>query len=256
VKIVVQGKRFTTFLNQTSILKSNQDRINPNRLSDLQGNVKISRKKKVVIQDLTKMREKTLYMSPMFRKKMSKSKWPLHYLKKGGKSEKPLKAYGKVEERLEQIKSTGRHKTTRDEQRMTRKEFVVGERGTLSICMVLIAAIFTLDASTPSGYSGCFLYILPLFFCLGLPNDRTVYGVAFIVTVLTIIAVPFEPSGNLSIDLFNRPVAIAGIWIVVWLGIQRRKFERDIEKKALELAHINAELQQSKEQDSLLRDAP
>jgi light-regulated signal transduction histidine kinase (bacteriophytochrome) len=124
------------------------------------------------------------------------------------------------------------------------KEFVIGERGTLSICVVLIAAIFILDASTPSGYSGCFLYILPLFFCLGLPNDHTIYGVALIATILTIIAVPFEPSGNLSIDFFNRPVAIASIWIVVWLGIQRRKFERDIEKKALELAHSNAELQQ------------
>jgi hypothetical protein len=130
---------------------------------------------------------------------------------------------------------------------MKMKEFVISERGILSICMVLIAAIFVVDASTPSGYSACFLYILPLFFCLGLPNDRTVYGVALIASILTIVAVPFEPSGTLSIDLFNRPIAIAGIWVVVSLGIQRRKFERDIEKKALELAHTNAELQQSEE---------
>lgn len=129
---------------------------------------------------------------------------------------------------------------------MKMKEFVIGERGILSICMVFIAAIFVVDASTPSGYSACFLYILPLFFCLGLPNDRTVYGVALIATILTIVAVPFEPSGTISIDLFNRPIAIAAIWVVVSLGIQRRKFERDIEKKALELAHTNAELQQSK----------
>jgi Mg2+/citrate symporter len=128
---------------------------------------------------------------------------------------------------------------------MKMKEFVIGERGIVSICTVLIAAIFVLDASTPSGYSACFLYILPVFICLGLPNDRTVYGVALIATVLTIIAVPFEPSGTLSIDLFNRPIAIAGIWIVVLLGIQRRKYERDIEKKALELARSNKELKQS-----------
>jgi hypothetical protein len=130
---------------------------------------------------------------------------------------------------------------------MTMKEFVIGERGVLAVSMVLIAAIFVLDASTPSGYSGCFLYILPIFFCLGLRNDRTIYGVALITTILTIIAVPFEPSGTLSIDLFNRPIAIIGIWIVVTIGIQRRKFERDIEKKALELANSNFELQQFKE---------
>jgi hypothetical protein len=130
---------------------------------------------------------------------------------------------------------------------MKMKEFVIGDRGVLSICMVLIAAIFVVDASTPSGYSACFLYIFPLFFCLGLPNDRTVYRVALIASILTIVAIPFEPSGNLSIDLFNRPITIAGIWVVVSLGVQRRKFERDIEKKALEIAHTNAELQQSEE---------
>ena len=137
-----------------------------------------------------------------------------------------------------------------------KKEFVIGDRWILSICMVLIAAIFVLDASTPSGYGGCFLYVLPVFISLGLPNARTVYGVALIATVLTFMAVPFEPSGTISIDLFNRPIAIIGIWIVVTLGIQRRKFERDIEKKALELAHTNAELQQSNEQDSLNGDKP
>ena len=125
---------------------------------------------------------------------------------------------------------------------MIMDRFGIGERGILSICLVLIAAIFVVDASTPSGYSADFLYILPVFICLGLPNDRMIYGVALIATVLTIIAVPFEPSGTLSIDLFNRPIAIIGIWIVVTLGIQRRKFERDIEKKASELARSNREL--------------
>ncbi len=128
---------------------------------------------------------------------------------------------------------------------MIMEKYDIGERGILSICTILIVAIFVLDASTPSGYSACFLYILPVFICLGLPNDRTIYGMALIATVLTIIAVPFEPSGTLSIDLFNRPIAIAGIWIVVLLGIQRRKYERDIEKKALELARSNKELKQS-----------
>jgi hypothetical protein len=126
---------------------------------------------------------------------------------------------------------------------MRMERLVIGDRGTLSICVVLIAAIFVVDASTPSGYSACFLYLLPLFISLGLPNDRTVYGIALMTTVLTIIAVPFEPSGTLSIDLFNRPITIVGIWIVVSLGMQRRKFERAIENKAQDLARSNVELQ-------------
>jgi hypothetical protein len=126
---------------------------------------------------------------------------------------------------------------------MIMNRFGIGERGILSICLVLIAAIFVVDASTPSGYSACFLYLLPIFIGLGLPNDRTVYGMALIAGILTFIAVPLEPSGTLSIDLFNRPITIASIWIVVSLGIQRRKFERDIEKKACEIARTNVELQ-------------
>jgi hypothetical protein len=127
---------------------------------------------------------------------------------------------------------------------MIMNRFGSGERWILSISMVLIVAIFAVDASTPSGYSACFLYLLPVFICLGVSNDRTIYVVALIATALTIIAVPFEPSGTLAIDLFNRPITIAGIWIVVTLGIQRRKYERDIERKAGELARSNKELEQ------------
>ena len=69
---------------------------------------------------------------------------------------------------------------------MKMKEFVIGERGVLSICLVLIAAIFVVDASTLSGYSACFLYILPLFFCLGCPYQLKLSRAACIATVLTI----------------------------------------------------------------------
>jgi hypothetical protein len=129
---------------------------------------------------------------------------------------------------------------------MKMNEFGIGDSWILSICLVLIAAIFIVDASTPSGYSACFLYVLPIFFCLGLPDDRTIYGVALVASVLTFAAVPFEPSGTLSIDFFNRPIAIAAIWVVVFLGIQRRKYQRDIERKAIEIARSNAELRKAR----------
>jgi CRISPR-associated protein Cas1 len=61
------------------------------------------------------MRENILNMSYAEWKKMGNSKGRCIYLKKGAKGEKPFKLYGKVEERLEQMRFTGRHKTTRDE---------------------------------------------------------------------------------------------------------------------------------------------
>jgi len=121
----------------------------------------------------------------------------------------------------------------------------IGDTGILSICLVLIAAIFIVDASTPSGYGVSFLYILPVFICIGLANDRAIYGVALIAMVLTIIAVAFEPSRTLSFDLFNRAVSIVGIWVVAFFGIQRkiRRFEREIEKKVNELANAHREME-------------
>ena len=65
-----------------------------------------------------------------------------------------------------------------------------------------------------------------------------------IASVLTVITIPLEHSGNLSIDLFDRPVAIAGIWTVVFLGVLRRKSERKTHEYAHDLERSNAELQQ------------
>lgn len=42
-------------------------------------------------------------------------------------------------------------------------------------------------------------------------NKPTFYAVELIATIPTIVAVPFEPSGTPSIDLFNRPIANAAV---------------------------------------------
>jgi light-regulated signal transduction histidine kinase (bacteriophytochrome) len=67
---------------------------------------------------------------------------------------------------------------------------------------------------------------------------------ALIATILTIIAVFLQPPQDPFAELFNRPIAIAGIWIVAMLGEQRRKGERVTKQYAHDLACSNTELQQ------------
>ncbi len=112
------------------------------------------------------------------------------------------------------------------------------------ISLVIAAVIFVIDSSTPSGYAGSFLYILPVFICLWSMRDRTVYWMAIIATILTILAVPFQPVQDPSADLFNRPIAIIGIWIVVVLGVQRRKAEREAQEYAQNLIRSHDDLKQ------------
>ncbi len=124
------------------------------------------------------------------------------------------------------------------------KKVLNNESRVLLTCAILLAVIFFIDSSTPSGYAGSFLYILPVFICLWSPKDRTMYWVALIATLLTILAVPLEPHGDISADLFNRSISLVGIWIVVLFGEQRRKGERETERYAQALARSNSELQQ------------
>jgi light-regulated signal transduction histidine kinase (bacteriophytochrome) len=119
-----------------------------------------------------------------------------------------------------------------------------GESQITLICGILTAVIFFIDISTPNGYVVSFLYILPVFISLWSPRARTTYGLALVVSILTIIAVPLEPLGDPFADIFNRPVAIAGFWIVVLLGEMRKKSELNTEKNARDLERSNAELQQ------------
>ena len=112
------------------------------------------------------------------------------------------------------------------------------------ISIILTVFIFAIDSLTPSGYAASFLYILPVFICLWAPKDRMINWMALIVTILTIVAVPLQPPQDPFAELFNRPIAIAGIWIVALLGQQRRKSERVTEQYAQDLARSNAELQQ------------
>ncbi len=112
------------------------------------------------------------------------------------------------------------------------------------ISLVIAVIIFIIDSSTPSGYAGSFLYILPVFICLWAMRDRTVYWMAIIATILTILAVPFQPVQDPAADLFNRPIAIIGIWIVVILGVQRRKAEREAQEYARDLIGSHSDLKQ------------
>jgi PAS domain S-box-containing protein len=127
------------------------------------------------------------------------------------------------------------------------EKIAINESRILLVCSILILFIFIIDISTPDGYVASFLYVLPVFISLWSPKGRTIYGVALVVSILTIVAAPLQPPGDPYAGLFNRPLALVGIWIVVLLGIQRRKYEREIGKKAQDIARSNVAVRQERD---------
>lgn len=71
---------------------------------------------------------------------------------------------------------------------------------------------------------------------------------------MTILAVPLQPVQDTSADIFNRPIAIIGIWIVVVLGVQRRKAEDEAQRYAHNLMRSHDDQQQI--MDIMSRDLP
>lgn len=120
----------------------------------------------------------------------------------------------------------------------------LSESRIFAIALMISLIIFVIDSLTPSGYAGSFLYILPVFICLWANRRRSIYWMGVIVTILAILAAPLQPSQNPSADLFNRPIAIIGIWLVVILGVQRRKAEDEAQRYARNLMRSHDDLQQ------------
>jgi len=108
-----------------------------------------------------------------------------------------------------------------------------------------MALIFVFDVDLPIGLAGSMLYVIPLFFSLAVERPLYIYLLAAVATVLTIVAVPFKPPGELFLPLFNRPLVIAMLWVVAFLGAQRRKGENERERLLHQLEEIAEDLRRS-----------
>jgi two-component system, LuxR family, sensor kinase FixL len=91
---------------------------------------------------------------------------------------------------------------------------------------ILTIAIFAVDLVLPLGIAGGVPYIAPVFLAMWLPDRRLIVGVAAVCTVLAAAGLWLSPLGvELSVAIPNRLLAIAAIWTVALLAMQRKGFE-------------------------------
>ena len=120
-------------------------------------------------------------------------------------------------------------------------EFELSERYVLLICGALCFFIFIFDVSTPFGYIIAILYIVPVIIGSWSPKRRTIYLLAVVTSILTVIALPFKSGSDVQYALFNRPVTLVGIWLVTFIEdryLSRQKEAKEGMRQTLERFYL------------------
>jgi PAS domain S-box-containing protein len=105
----------------------------------------------------------------------------------------------------------------------------------LTACGILCISIFLFDIELRISFLVSVLYLIPVLLCIWSPKRRTIFIVAGVSSVLTLIAIPLKPPGDILIPLFNRPASLLATWTVTFL-LDRYLTRRKIFEQALELS--------------------
>ena len=116
------------------------------------------------------------------------------------------------------------------------------EAEVLVICGTLSLAIFLLDIGEMIGYIISILYLIPVVICIWSPKRRTVFLVATAASILTIVAIPLKPPGDISFAYFNRPVSLVALWasaiIFDRFGASRKRSEDALKEERDRLSSL------------------
>lgn len=82
---------------------------------------------------------------------------------------------------------------------------------------LIVASIFLFDISLKIGFVVSILYVIPVMVCVWSPRRRTVFIVASAASLLTLLAVPLKPPGEMLIPLFNRPLSLLVLWALTFM---------------------------------------
>jgi PAS domain S-box-containing protein len=111
------------------------------------------------------------------------------------------------------------------------------------IAGLLMGVIFGLDAIAPPSITVAILYIIPTILFVGGSQLAEPLVVAALATVLTIVGLYVSPDpGGLQIDLLNRVIAIAALWIAAALVVT---YVRMVEKWTRETREATAAREES-----------
>ena len=131
---------------------------------------------------------------------------------------------------------------------MSRPDWLQGDGVTIAACLIMMAAAFLLDIELPIGIVGSMLYIVPVTFAFRVRRLRNLYLVAAIATVLTFAATIPKTPDDVLIIAFNRPICAGIIWLVVYIGVLRRRGEKARDELVRKLEHTTEDLRRSNDE--------
>ncbi len=79
--------------------------------------------------------------------------------------------------------------------RIVKISYKPSEGGVLFICGILCLSILLFDISSRIGYIISILYLIPAVICIWSPKRRTIFLVAGVSSILTILAIPLKTIG-------------------------------------------------------------
>lgn len=124
------------------------------------------------------------------------------------------------------------------------------------LALILLLFIFYLDLSIPLGVATGILYVLVVAFAwLIKSTDKRAYGFAGIATLCIAVAYLFAPVGpNAWMAAADAVLEILTLWIVAWLVVRVKHYERDIikAKESLEVK-VEERTLELQESESLFR---
>ena len=115
---------------------------------------------------------------------------------------------------------------------------------------VLVVGIFVLDCFTPLGYQDCVLYFVPLLLTAWAKEKLYPVFLATICTILIIIGFFVSPKGvNPSVDIVNRIMGMAVVWVATVLLVQRQRATDELERSEKQMRALAARLQNVREEE-------
>ncbi len=101
----------------------------------------------------------------------------------------------------------------------------------LSTILLLVAIVFTLDVTTPPGFSVAILYVVPVLISLWLTHPAAPWWIAAGVSALTVAKLAFVGSDDLWwMAIVNRMVALTVIWATAVLCLRRNHYESELRR--------------------------
>lgn len=108
--------------------------------------------------------------------------------------------------------------------------------------LLLMSTIFVVDIYLPLGVAGGVPYVAVILIALNVPSTRFVVAMGAVCSLLTILDV-FLSEGPGTTEwwkvIVNRCLALAAIWVTVFLGLQRNRSQETQRRQLEELARFN-----------------